>query len=379
MHSRLVFSLAGVAVAGVLFSVYAQNTVPRDRTAIAGSRSLGTPKQFRNLTLIPVYDTAAKASGDYLTLDEGLKARIVAIKESGSGGEVNTLHVTNKGRKPVYLMAGEVVLGGQQDRCVGRDTIIPPGKRNQPVTVFCVEHGRWNGKGEFDRTAKAVASADIRASAQEGALAPAAAVVSDAAPSTLNAQTRSGRQTVGRPSSGGISGAQSKVWQKVEEKNTKFKAQNATGTYRGVLEMSAGEAGRSVAPYEKALAGALGKDPHLVGVVAAINGKVVGADVFGDPGLFRKLWPKLLRSYAADAAEQASAARKSVPAVTAASAKAFLTEASDAKSRTENKTDVSTSLRLESTNTLSYRLQPAKAAGGGAGMPAALHENHIRK
>jgi hypothetical protein len=377
MHSRLVLSLAGVAVAGILYSVYAQTTVPRVRTPVAGTRSLGAPKQFRNLTLIPVYDTAAKATGDYITLDEGLKAKLVFIKESRAGGEVNTLHVTNKGKKPLYLMAGEVVLGGQQDRCLGRDTIIPPGKRNQPVTVFCVEHGRWNGKGEFDRSAKAVASADIRASAQEGALAPPA-VVTGTVRRGRGAANEQAQQAGGRPAMAGIGDAQGKVWQKVEEKNAKFKAQNATGTYRGVLEMSAGEAGKSVAPYEKALNSALGNDVTVVGVVAAINGRVVAADVFGDPGLFRKLWPKLLRSYAADAAEQASAAKKPMPAVTAASAKAFLTEASDAKSRTENKSDVSTSLRLESTNTLSYRLQPAKAAGAG-GSPAALHENHIRK
>src|SRR5207248_3378271 len=112
------------------------------------------------------------------------------------------------------------------------------------------------------------------------------------------------------------------------EKNRAFKAAPATGTYREVLNQAGGEAQRAVAPYEKALADALGNDPHLAGVVAAVNGKVVAADLFGDPALFRKLWPKLLRSYAADAAETAPAAGVKTPPVTAAQARAFLEEAS---------------------------------------------------
>src|SRR5579871_259551 len=54
-------------------------------------RSLGTARQFRNLTLIPVYDSAARATDTYMTLDEGLKAKVVKVKESPGGGEVNTL------------------------------------------------------------------------------------------------------------------------------------------------------------------------------------------------------------------------------------------------------------------------------------------------
>src|SRR5438105_2040703 len=107
--------------------------------------------------------------------------------------------------------------------------------------------------------------------------------------------------------SGKVAAAQGKVWDRVAAKNAKFKAKPASGTYRGVLTLQGGEAGKSIAPYAKALNTSLGTDPHLVGVVAAVNGKIVAADSFGDAALFRKLWPKLLRSYAADAAENAPA------------------------------------------------------------------------
>lgn len=41
---------------------------------------------------------------------------------------------------------------------------------------------------------------------------------------------------------------------------------------------------------------------RVVGVVAAINGHVVCADLYRNPALFNQLWPSLLRSYALQAA-----------------------------------------------------------------------------
>jgi len=38
-----------------------------------------------------------------------------------------------------------------------------------------------------------------------------------------------------------------------------------------------------------------------VGVVVAVNGEIIWADVFASPQLLEKYWPKLVRSYAAEA------------------------------------------------------------------------------
>jgi hypothetical protein len=40
---------------------------------------------------------------------------------------------------------------------------------------------------------------------------------------------------------------------------------------------------------------------NAVGVVAAINGRIVWADIFANSSLLEKYWPKLVRSYAAEA------------------------------------------------------------------------------
>src|SRR5437868_2861083 len=121
-------------IAGLVLLVWAYNrqhtpTPPRTVTASAVSalpaghialdshRTLGPSRTYLNLTLIPVYDSQAKPTDTYTTLDEGLAAKTVKVQESEEGGDVNTLYVSNTGKKPLYLMAGEVVLGGQQDRC----------------------------------------------------------------------------------------------------------------------------------------------------------------------------------------------------------------------------------------------------------------------
>src|SRR5207245_7631213 len=40
---------------------------------------------------------------------------------------------------------------------------------------------------------------------------------------------------------------------------------------------------------------------NAVGVVVAVNGEIIWADVFASTALLEKYWPKLVRSYAAEA------------------------------------------------------------------------------
>lgn len=393
---HLVVVLGTVLVAGVLFGISAQQKARDVRLPLDKHRVLGTPKTFQNLTLIPVYAPGAKATNTFMTLDEGLKAKVVKVREGQGGGSVNTLYITNLGKKPLYIMAGEVVLGGQQDRSLGTDTIIPPDEKEVPVTAFCVEHGRWNGEADFDKSAKAIASAEVRASVQDGAFiasrgerssgvigglsGPAGPAGPPGAQADQRIQTarpaqRAGRHIETQPpaalSTLSVGRSQQEVWDKVAQKNRKFKADqnNATGTYRLLLDGEAGEAQKSIEPYMKAFEKGLDADPKLVGAMVAINGKVVAADIFGDPGLFRKLWPKLIRSYASDAAEYASAPEaKKKTVVTTKMGKDFFASATDGKSKAVNKSKVSATTRLDSKSALLYHFETnGKAAPGAAG------------
>lgn len=60
------------------------------------------------------------------------------------------------------------------------------------------------------------------------------------------------------------------------------------------------------------------RDRNAVGVVVAVNGRVIWADMFASPDLLAKYWPKLVRSYASEAivtrAKEAEVTEKQVQA-----------------------------------------------------------------
>jgi hypothetical protein len=64
------------------------------------------------------------------------------------------------------------------------------------------------------------------------------------------------------------------------------------------------------------------RDRNAVGVVVAVNGRIIWADVFASSDLLSKYWPKLVRSYASEAVVTRA---KSID-VTASQAQAFLAD-----------------------------------------------------
>src|SRR6185295_5213194 len=132
------------------------------RTPLRSDWRLGAPVSFERLTIFPVISDQPAASADFITLDQGLRSGTVVITERGANGrsrrirhrqvtdaEVNRLALTNKSGKMLVLIAGEMILGGQQDRIVGHDCIIEASNTPVPLDVFCVEHGRWSGSSTF--------------------------------------------------------------------------------------------------------------------------------------------------------------------------------------------------------------------------------------
>ena len=78
----------------------------------------------------------------YVTLDDGLASGLLEVTEVSSGGSVPTLKVTNKGDTMAFLMAGEQLAGGKQNRVLNASIMV--GARTElPLPVSCVERGRW--------------------------------------------------------------------------------------------------------------------------------------------------------------------------------------------------------------------------------------------
>src|SRR5207237_5259511 len=126
------------------------------------------PVTYENISVFPVVASYGQDTSAFLTLQEGLATGEVVVRERGSeemvrgrdgrpvyipqptGASVNQLVLINRSKRPLVLLAGELVSGGKQDRIIGKDRIVPVGAEPLPLDVFCVEHGRWTGgSGKF--------------------------------------------------------------------------------------------------------------------------------------------------------------------------------------------------------------------------------------
>ena len=79
-----------------------------------------------------------EAGLSYVTLDDGLASGLLEVTEVSSGGSVPALKVTNKGDTMAFLMAGEQLAGGKQNRVLNASIMV--GARTElPLPVSCVE------------------------------------------------------------------------------------------------------------------------------------------------------------------------------------------------------------------------------------------------
>jgi hypothetical protein len=282
-----------------------------------------------------------------LTLAEALAKGTVTVHETGS---VNELKIENTGSEDVFVQAGDIVKGGQQDRVLTVSLIVPSRSGQVPIGVFCVEHGRWSARGRED--VKRFASAEKAVPSREAKLAMMAPMKPDAGPSpsagssgatsaaqTSNAATEQ-RQSTYRGGRSETGTRQSEVWANVDKIQGKLSknlnARVASGISASSLQLSLeneklDEARRG---YIKALAAAGEKSDDIVGVVVAINGRVSSADVYPSNGLFRKMWPKLLDAAATEAIGEKGA--KAAPAPNADAARAFMMAADKASPAAPN-------------------------------------------
>src|SRR5205085_7274600 len=84
----------------------------------------------------------------------------------GDGAEVNRLVLVNNSKRPLILLAGEIVTGGKQDRVIGKDRLVPAESDPIDLSVFCVEPGRWTGTTEkFNAYAAPMAQPGVRSKA----------------------------------------------------------------------------------------------------------------------------------------------------------------------------------------------------------------------
>ncbi|HYT32504.1 MAG TPA: DUF6569 family protein, partial [Thermoanaerobaculia bacterium] len=305
-RNRVQASVALVLI-GLLFGFQSVIGQSAQKEAASGVRVEG-PLVNQNLAIYVVRGKVTD-SRKYITLDEAMREKTVVLRELGTGSgqdrsQVNELEIQNKSDRWLYIQAGDVIQGGKQDRTIGTDVAIPPHSKPQPISAFCVEHGRWtprSGGMAFESNTALLGSNKMKKSIQ-------------------------GEKN------------QSAVWAEVARQEAKASEMvtvtgespalaSATGTYNAIVQNSQIRGER--ADYVNALLPQLEKRSDAVGIVVAINGELTAADVYASSALFHKLARKLVESYALEALlarKQAGASAAPVPSKQAAVS--FLTEVS---------------------------------------------------
>jgi len=298
MSSRLHLACTlGLAVtAGLAFGQ--QPNAPAKATE--PSYRISGPFTHENLTIFLLHGDDQVKDKKFLTLDEALKAKQVIVHETKN---VNQLSIENVSTESVFVQAGDIVKGGQQDRTIAVDLVVPPKSGKLPVSSFCVEANRWSKRGSenekaFDSSTRGLSSNKLKLAARAG--------------------------------------GQGLVWKNVAYAQMQLKASLKTEVKSPSSESSLQltlenkKLVDAVKVYVKKLEKSLDKQTDAIGYAVAINGKVNNADVYANADLFRKLWPKLLTCSAIEAVAEAKPNTK-VETVKADAIRKFLADVSKGK------------------------------------------------
>jgi hypothetical protein len=299
-------SLLGITTMGALAFVCATPGSSSPAPPPEGGWRLLDPVTYENISVFPVVSSSTQDTSAFLTLDEGLSNGDVLVSEQGAAGlartrngrpavipdynrtsaSVNQLVLVNRSKRPLLLLAGELVSGGKQDRIIAKDRIVAPGSDPLPLDVFCVEHGRWSSGSQF-KDAKTIVHPSVR---EQAALKQDQNDVWSAVVTGSTAQAVAAAPAP-RLSAGAVAEA--------------VTVEAPTQSYKNIYEK--GRVGGSVDEFveqvqkrfTRATSGLKGE--HVVGVVVAYGGDVAWSDIFASADLFDQYWSKLLRSYAVEA------------------------------------------------------------------------------
>ena len=245
----------------------------QERVKINADYALSGPYTCQNLSIFLVHGKDRIKGKRLISLSDALERKLVTVDETGA---VNRLTAQNKSSDVyVFIQSGDIVKGGQQDRTLSQDVILPPRSEKIALDAFCVEQGRWNKRGsesitEFSSAAKRLSSKQLKLAAKK-------------------------------------SKSQQEVWQAVAAEQVRLSRNvgksvqsDASATSLQLsLEDEAVEKKSEI--YKETLLPVGRKATDAVGFAFAINGQFNSADIYGNSDLFQQLWPKLMASAANEA------------------------------------------------------------------------------
>ena len=340
----LLIVCGGILIAGQTKTSNSQKNsqIQKQPETKASDYRLSGPYTHKNLSIFLIHSKTTTRTKSFLTLQEALEQRKVVVYETQS---VNELAIENLSSEEVYVQAGDIVKGGQQDRMMGVDFIVPPKSGRMPIAAFCVEHGRWSGRGNeragvFNSSADAVATREIKLAAKS-------------------------------------SNSQGAVWENVriaqdklsESVGTRVNSTVSASSLQLAIENTRVRA--TADSYIKALVNIVDRNDDVIGYVFAINGNVNSADVYSSNALFKKLWPKLLKANAIEAIAELQ--KETFKPTSVEKAKTFLSDAEKPRPSEKAVTARVKVVTREDNNNVFFETKDDAQDG------AWVHRNYIKK
>lgn len=326
---------------GALVALLLLTSAARGEAGAADAYRISGPVTHDNLAIYLVHGKSAPGPVP-LTLQEALVQGKAKVHEKG---DVNELEIENVGDKEVFVQAGDIVKGGQQDRVLSVSLIVPPKSGPMRIAAFCVEPGRWTKRGAED--AKNFGSADAMMPSKQSKL-----VMAKPAPSPQQAGAK-----MAEPD------AQQKVWSDVARIQGKLSANigSPVAAPQSASSLELSLENKSLAkvegPYVAALQPAGETEDDVVGYVMVVNGKLATADLYPSNGLFRKMWPKLLRASVTEALAEKDGAAPAAPMPSSTDVQSFLDRGGKAPASESKLTREVSEKKRETTDVLSVETE----------------------
>jgi len=306
------------------------------------SLNITGPYAYENLAVFLIHDSKVAKHEDILTLQEALAQKTITIAETGN---VNQLLASNNGKKGVYLQSGDIVKGGRQDRVLQHDSLLAPKSKNVALNVFCVEAGRWHGRGGES--------------------------VQHFGSSTGSLMTKSQKMAVK------VSANQGEVWKSVAEAQTAVSSklghsvQSPTSQSSLQLSLEDKKLNENISTYVRNIESQLPEAADAVGYAIAVNGNVESADIFASPQLFGKMKAKMLRSGAAEAVAEKGPGPVVTPST--AAVRTLFSDAESGATRNEKQTLTTSVSRKETPKSVVFTTDDPRIRG------KSVHKNYMSK
>lgn len=389
----IVFSIALVAA-----MTGQRKAASQTQTPAVAEYAVSGPYTHKNLTIFLLHGSTQSQSRAPLTLQEALKRKLVVVRETG---DVNRLTIQNRSNQDIFVQAGDIVKGGQQDRVLALDLIVPPRSGRIPIDAFCVEQGRWSRRGDeavtaFSASNNALASKDLKIAAKAKASQSEVWANVGKAQEKLSANlaARSSATPAHRRAGGGggasmggqiAGGAPQASFSPAMNPPARVPAASNRPASDPIALVASSASPSSLQltlenklvkdtanNYVKNLSSIINGKRDVIGFVFAINGQINSADVYSSNALFVKLWPKMLEASAIEALAELKADEK-FQSVEADVVKGFLRDSHTGKAETKRVTARTSMLKSETEKNLYFETRDLSRN------KTWLHRNYLAK